>query len=130
MKESRFPTKPQPRTPTHSTKLPDRRFRVTKQPAQNESGRCLISSWWSADTGPGVVRFNSATHWLPEGDEGGEAIAKVAPTISFEPDCDCGECGIAFIADKKMAATLRNVADLIDAIPIDRRQHRMTLHAA
>jgi hypothetical protein len=89
----------------------------------------------------GVVRFDSAAHWPPEDDEpiGWSCGAvefnrakKVAPTISFLADCDCGCCsdhdgGIEFVADKKMAANLRSIADLIDATPIDRAQHQITL---
>jgi hypothetical protein len=82
--------------------------------------------------GNGIVKFDSAAHWLPEDYDGGsEAVAKVVPTVLFipgcgDPGCDCSEGEVAFVADKRMAATLRNVADLIDANPVDRRVHRVT----
>jgi hypothetical protein len=77
--------------------------------------------------GTGVVRFDSTTHLLPaEYDGESEAMAKVVPTVTFDPDCDCGECGIAFVADKRMAATLRSIASLIDTTPVDRHQHHVT----
>jgi hypothetical protein len=35
---------------------------------------------------------------------------------------------VTFVADKKMAATLRSVADLIDATPVEREMHHITFN--
>jgi hypothetical protein len=78
--------------------------------------------------GTGEVRFHSHMHWIPEGHEDeSEVLATCTPSVSFNPDCECGECGVMFVADKKMAANLRSIADLIDATPIHREQHQVTL---
>jgi len=85
--------------------------------------------------GSGVVQFDNTTHCLPEDYDGeAEAVATVIPTVWFvpgcgDPGCDCKDEAVAFKANKKLAATLRSVADLIEANPIStQHNHHITFH--